>query len=105
MSDYRKTEKYREMKWRAGIRRFHGWTAERFEQVLATQGGCCAICRTDQPGGKKRWYIDHDHKTDEVRGLLCHRCNSMLGFSLDNPETLVQGAEYLRKERKCSMQR
>ena len=47
-----------------------------YAAMLARQGGGCAIC-----GAKpktRRLHADHDHKTDRVRGLLCHRCNRAL---------------------------
>lgn len=62
-------------------------TIEMFEEMLAAQGGNCAICGTAEPGGKGAFHVDHDHaccssntKTcgECIRGLLCHSCNSSL---------------------------
>ena len=41
--------------------------------------------------------FDHDHKTGKFRGWICQNCNLALGFSKDNPETLILLANYLRK--------
>lgn len=56
----------------------------------------CAVC------GRKlltSWdqCLDHDHKTGMPRGVLCHYCNTGLGFYLDNPALLRKAAEYLEK--------
>jgi hypothetical protein len=52
-------------------------TPEEYEIMLAAQGGVCAICT--RPPKTKRLAVDHNHKTGEVRGLLCARCNQILG--------------------------
>lgn len=63
------------------LRYFHGMTADVYKEIFARQHGSCAIC--DQPQGKRRLSVDHDHKTGKIRGLLCHRCNVALGFLED----------------------
>lgn len=77
----------------------YGITLDAFNEMLRDQGFKCAICPANEPGGKGSFYLDHDHKTGEVRGLLCHHCNSMLGMARDNPDTLRAGAEYLNGQR------
>ena len=61
------------------------------------QGASCAICKSTEPCMKNagRLYVDHCHETGEVRGLLCFRCNTMLGNAGDSPEVLRLAAEYL----------
>lgn len=60
------------LKWRYGI------TPEQWQALHDEQGGLCGICRGPQQGGK-RLSIDHNHETGLVRGLLCFRCNLMVG--------------------------
>ena len=67
------------------------------EQLVTIQekldAGICEIC------GKKRLFsqlcIDHNHKTREIRGVLCKRCNYMLGTLHDNAELLRSMSDYL----------
>lgn len=49
----------------------------------------CAICEGSIE------VVDHDHKTNEVRGLLCSRCNVGLGGFKDTPSLLLKAAGYL----------
>lgn len=56
-----------------------GITPEEYADLLTKQEGRCALCRTPEPG-RKSWCIDHDHKTNKVRGLLCWKCNLALGW-------------------------
>jgi len=67
----------------------YGITVDDYESLLSSQGGVCAICGKAQPGKQRkgsspgrvrRFHVDHDHDTGRVRGLLCLRCNSCLGF-------------------------
>ena len=52
----------------------YGLSEAKIEQIIASQGGACAICDT-RP---KRPVVDHDHATGVVRGILCHSCNIRL---------------------------
>jgi Recombination endonuclease VII len=52
----------------------YGLTEETYNALLERQNGTCAIC-----GKKAKLNIDHDHVTGQVRGLLCHGCNALLG--------------------------
>jgi hypothetical protein len=62
-----------------------------------SQGGRCAIC--GKVPRSRRLAVDHDHKTGEVRGLLCASgdfgCNKGLGYFNDDPELLRRAYEYL----------
>lgn len=74
----------------AALRR-HRMTREQWQQMLLEQGALCAICR------RHGWeyVIDHNHETGQVRGLLCHGCNTALGILGDCPETLQRAIDYL----------
>lgn len=67
----------------AHIERTYGLTAEEYDALLVQQGGRCAICRSRPKS--KRLAVDHNHKTGEVRGLLCSRCNhDLMGSAWDS---------------------
>ena len=65
-----------------------------YDQLKEAQGGVCAICQK-ATGVRKKLAVDHDHKTEHVRGLLCGPCNKLLGFARDNPEFFRRAANYL----------
>lgn len=65
-----------------------------FKQMLAYQGGKCAICE-EKCVTNKELAIDHCHKTGRIRGLLCMRCNTALGMFRDNPLLLEKAYIYL----------
>ena len=84
-----------------------GLTREQFDLLFAQQDGRCAICRTDDPG-TRFWCVDHDHSCCGdggkscgrcIRGILCQRCNRVLGLAQDSIERLSRSIEYLQRQR------
>jgi hypothetical protein len=74
--------------------RTHGITPEQYDEMLAAQGGGCAICKRP-PREDISLHVDHDHETGKVRGLLCFRCNNSLGDLEDDPVLVRAAAKYL----------
>lgn len=74
-------------------RRFVASVRGQYDELAQRQGGVCAIC--GRPPATRRLDIDHDHRTMQVRGLLCHRHNRGLAF-FSGPDELERAAEYLR---------
>jgi hypothetical protein len=70
-------------------------TVDKYMSMFEQQDGKCAICGIERNGGKRNFCIDHDHKTGNVRGLLCHSCNVSVGLMKDSPYLLRKAAEYL----------
>jgi hypothetical protein len=80
-------------------------TIECYEDMLRKQNYVCKICKkpetalvnskTNENKTTRRLAIDHCSKTNRIRGLLCIKCNSMIGSSKDSPDILRAGAEYL----------
>jgi len=58
----------------------YGLTLHDYYSLLKKQNMCCAICGKHQKDFNRLLSVDHDHKTGEIRGLLCSNCNSGLGF-------------------------
>lgn len=91
----RSAEERDRLRW-AFILRKYGVTKEMFKEILARQDDRCAICRTPEPG-EQGWQLDHDHRINKARGILCGRCNRGLGLFGDNAESLDRAADYLRQ--------
>src|ERR1700690_381623 len=64
----------------------YGLTAEEFKRISAEQEGLCKICHN--PPTKTRLSVDHNHKTNKFRGLLCDNCNILIGLAKESIETL-----------------
>lgn len=75
------------------LRRKFGITSAQYQAVLERQFGCCAICR--QPPGERNLAVDHDHDSGAVRGLLCDRCNRLIGLASESPGILCDAATYV----------
>ncbi len=76
----------------------YGMTPEQYEEMLAGQGGVCAICKTFRAWRNRNvLHIDHDHTTGRVRGLLCHWCNVAIGSLNESPDTLRAAIAYLEQ--------
>ena len=78
-----------------------GVDAARYQEMLAAQGGVCAICSQpetapDKASGKiKDLAIDHCHKTGKIRALLCSSCNTALGLFNDDQVLLAKAMAYV----------
>ena len=78
------------------LKRLYGITVVDYERMFEAQGGLCKLC--GQPPNN-RWgkllAVDHCHRTNRVRGLLCDKCNKGLGQFDDSPELLKKAIQYL----------
>lgn len=87
------------------LKHTQGITEIEYQAMLQGQNHQCAICgkaagtEKDGNGGTRRLAIDHCHLTGFVRGLLCVKCNSVLGYFKDNPELLRKAILYLDTNR------
>lgn len=71
------------------LRRKFGITWEDYQRMVKEQDGKCAIC-LKEPSGRYRLVVDHCHETNKVRKLLCHTCNTKLGWLENNLESCLK---------------
>jgi hypothetical protein len=81
---------------RAGhLRRTYALTEAQYAAVLKYQHGRCAVC--DRLPKSRRLEVDHDHKSGQVRGLLCWFCNKKVIGRATEPDIFENAAEYLKR--------
>jgi len=97
-------KKYRERKSNElrgkDLKRNYNITLARYEEMFESQNGVCAICGKKESsrhksGITRHLAVDHNHNTGIIRGLLCAKCNLLLGQFKDNPKFLLKAANYL----------
>ena len=84
------------------LKKDYGITQEKYDAILKSQGGHCAFfgCMATEahPGKGDALCVDHDHKTGKVRGLLCSRHNSLVGYAHDSVDELKNAIQYLQDQ-------
>ena len=102
-------ERYKERCVNSSLRSRFNISLEHYEQLLAKQDGVCAICKQQETfvarGTLAKLCVDHNHNCCSgkkscgkcVRGLLCHRCNLVLGHLKDDPDLLRNAASYIER--------
>lgn len=75
----------------------YGMTRNDQIKLHESQDGKCRLCdeAVDLFVGHKGGFVDHDHKTDQVRGILCNRCNTVVG-GIENHKDPKRLLEYLK---------
>lgn len=99
MRKYNKTDTRRNQYLKAT----YGITLDEYNQMLAEQGGLCALCGSPDPIANKNFEVDHDHSCCEgkkscgkcVRALLCSNCNTGIARFKDDQELLRKAITYL----------
>ena len=88
---------------RAKLRLAYGLTVKGYETLFVSQNGVCAICHNPETTQHKhrakplRLSVDHNHRTRQVRGLLCRQCNAAIGYLQDSSLRALAAAAYLEK--------
>lgn len=88
---WQRTNKYsKKIRRNWNLKSKYGISQTEFEKMHKRQKGRCAICNA-----KTKLTVDHDHKTTQVRGLLCLKCNAALGMLADSISNLQAAIFYL----------
>lgn len=81
-------------------RRFYGLGHD--DAVTVAAAVECAICArrldrtlTSDTGAASAAHIDHDHATNQIRGVLCGACNRALGQMGDDVARMLRAVDYL----------
>jgi len=81
----------------------YGITLEEYNQMCISQNNKCAICKKSETfidyktKKNRKLVVDHNHKTGQIRGLLCNRCNIIIGKIEENQKILFLINDYLNK--------
>ncbi len=90
---YKLRNKEKRQKWI--LKDLYNLPIEKYNDMFIEQGGRCAICGKHQVEFKKKLCVDHNHETGKIRGLLCNKCNSLLGYAGESPDVLHNAVKYL----------
>lgn len=87
----RHAENNRRSQLRYNLRNVYNLSEEELEDALNKSKGICSICEKET-----ELVIDHCHKREQFRGLICVHCNRGLGAFFDSPEIMQKAIEYLK---------
>lgn len=80
------------------LRKKYGISLDEYDTTLKNQNGVCAICGVNASGhNSSKFVVDHNHNTNKTRGILCHKCNVMLGYACEDTTILSKAIQYIEK--------
>jgi hypothetical protein len=102
------TAKYSKTLWKNRIRHYaynyyYGISLKEYNNLSIKQNHKCAICKKKEKRKRNdnKYYklaVDHNHKTNKVRGLLCSICNTLLGHTKEDINTLQNAIVYIKND-------
>ena len=98
-NEIRHTKKFQDQRYAAHAKRTYGITISDYNDMFIEQGGRCAICGRHESEFTRRLLVDHCHKTNLIRGLLCYNCNTGLGQFKDSLQLIKNTVKYLEMPR------
>lgn len=100
-SAHRKEKYNYENAYNRRIRSSYNLTLDEITSMHKAQDKKCKICGTayDEVSKHGGLYIDHCHSSGKVRGLLCAKCNQLLGACGDSVVILQSAIDYLQKQK------
>ena len=84
------------------LKKKFGLTLGDYNKMLEEQNGVCYICKEPEKriatfsGFVQRLSVDHDHKTGQIRKILCNSCNLILG-KVENSNISERFFQYLNE--------
>ncbi len=91
---------YRRHGFAAALKHKYGITVEEYARMYYGQNCACASCKSFLDLDRKKYVcIDHDHDTNQIRGLLCAPCNKALGVAEESVPRLLSMVSYLEAHR------
>ena len=90
---FEQSEKNKRTKRKFSLKHNYNITIDDYDKIFKEQKGKCLICGKHQSKLSHRLHVDHDHKTNQIRGLLCFICNTKLGWFEDHQDII---SNYLR---------
>ena len=81
------------------LRNNFGISLDEYNEILKQQDYGCKVCsrKESKDSRRKVLFVDHNHKTGKIRGILCDSCNFVLGLMEDNVTNIRKLADYLEK--------
>lgn len=81
------------------IKAYHRYkiTPKEYFKFMDKQNSKCVLCGCDLYPWDTNTNIDHDHKTNKVRGLLCSDCNKGIGLLKEDIDILERAIKYLKE--------
>ena len=80
-----------------GLHNNYGTNSKYYYDKLKEQNNSCAICKKefDDSTTYRQINMDHNHKTNKVRGILCSPCNRALGLLKENKTIIINMIKYI----------
>jgi uncharacterized Fe-S radical SAM superfamily protein PflX len=91
-SHQRNKHKHVDKKIEYALRKSFGIGIAEKAVMVSNQNGVCKIC-SEPFKNSRSTHVDHCHKTGKIRGILCHVCNTKLGWFEKYREAVMQYAD------------
>jgi len=90
----RNKDKFKEYGRISHLKVKYGISRDEFLKIWEIQKELCALCLRPISG---KIHVDHCHKTGKFRGLVHHKCNTLLGMADDDLVVLKRAVEYIER--------
>ena len=77
------------------LKKLYGITLDDYEVMFYRQKCKCLVCGCIMPMFGKTTHVDHCHETNEVRGILCSQCNTIIGLCYEDSSILASAIDYI----------